>query len=102
VPGRGPLLAVLAVLALGQGIAHPSLSALTSKLVRADEVGGVMGVYQGMSSLARIVAPFWAEVVYGTLGFEWPFRTGSVFMGVACGIAVLTLTRLRRHGLVQQ
>jgi hypothetical protein len=54
-----------------------------------------------MSSLARIVAPFWAEVVYGTLGFEWPFRTGAVFMGVACGIAVLTLTRLRRHGVVQ-
>jgi multidrug resistance protein len=102
VPGQGPLLAVLAVLAFGQGIAHPSLSALTSKLVRADEVGGVMGVYQGMSSLARIVAPFWAEVVYGTLGFEWPFRTGSVFMGLACATAVLTLIRLRDRGFMRQ
>ncbi len=60
-PSTGPLLAILAVLAVGQGIAHPSLSALTSKLVDPDEVGGVMGVYQGMSSLARIIGPFWAR-----------------------------------------
>ncbi len=94
-PGRGPLLVVLAVLALGQGIAHPSLSALTSKLAGPDEVGGVMGVYQGVSSLARIIAPFWAEVAYGTLGFAWPFRTGSVFMLAAFGIGIVALMRLR-------
>ena len=94
---RGPLLASLAVLAVGQGIAHPSLSALTSKLVSADEVGGVMGVYQSMSSLARIVGPFWAEVVYGKLGFAWPFRTGSVFMLLACVVAIATLLQFRRR-----
>jgi DHA1 family tetracycline resistance protein-like MFS transporter len=97
VPGRGPLLAVLAVLALGQGIAHPSLSSLTSKLAAPDEVGGVMGLFQGMASLARIVGPFWAEVAYGRLGFAWPFRTGSVFMLVACAIAVTALLRLGRR-----
>jgi DHA1 family tetracycline resistance protein-like MFS transporter len=94
-PSRAPLLGILAVLALGQGVAQPSLSAFTSKLVDADQVGGVMGVYQGMSSLARIIGPFWGEVVYGALGFEWPFRTGSVFMLLAAAIAVVALLRLR-------
>jgi len=98
---RGPLLATLAVLAVGQGIAHPSLSALTSKQVGADEVGGVMGVYQSMSSLARIVGPFWAEVVYGKLGFAWPFRTGSVFMLMACVVAVVTVLQLARRNSVR-
>ena len=93
---RGPLLVTLAVLALGQGIAHPSLSALTSKLVDADEVGGVMGVFQSMSSLGRIFGPFWAELVYGGLGFQWPFRTGSVFMLMACGVAAILFVRARR------
>ncbi len=93
---RGPLLVTLAVLALGQGIAHPSLSALTSKLVDADEVGGVMGVYQSMSSLGRIFGPFWAELVYGGLGFHWPFRTGSVFMLMACGVAAVLFMRIKR------
>jgi len=97
VPGTGPLLATLAVLALGQGIAHPSLTALTSKLAAPDEVGGVMGVFQGMASLARIIGPFWAEVAYGKLGFAWPFRTGSIFMLVACAIALTALLRLGRQ-----
>ena len=91
----GTLLATLAVLAVGQGIAHPSLSSLTSKLADPDDLGGVMGLYQGMSSLARIFAPFWAEVVYGELGFAWPFRTGSVFMLAACAVGALALVRLR-------
>ena len=95
-PSRGPLLAILAVLALGQGVAHPSLSAFTSKLVDPDQVGGVMGVYQGMSSLARIIGPFWGEVVYGAIGFAWPFRTGSIFMLLAAMVAVAALVRLRR------
>jgi len=97
----GPLLTTLAVLAVGQGIAHPSLSAMTSKLVSANEVGGVMGVYQSMSSLARIVGPFWAEVAYGKLGFAWPFRTGSVFMLLACVVAVSAVLRLRSHSVVR-
>ncbi|MFV2072367.1 MAG: MFS transporter [Thermoanaerobaculales bacterium] len=82
---------------LGQGIAYPSLSALTSKLAGPDEVGGVMGVYQSMSSLGRIVGPFWAEIAYGRIGFAWPFRTGSVFMLAACLVAVVTMAQLRRR-----
>jgi MFS family permease len=100
-PGLWPLLTTLAVLALGQGIAHPSLTALTSKLAAPDEVGGVMGIFQGMSSLARIIGPFWAEIAYGRLGFAWPFRTGSVFMVVACLIALSALVRLGRQAPVE-
>ena len=94
------LLVTLALLAVGHGIAAPSLSALTSKLVAREEVGGVMGVYQSLSSLGRIVGPFWGELVYGSLGFEWPYRTGSVFMLAASVVAVVMLIRLRRVGVL--
>jgi DHA1 family tetracycline resistance protein-like MFS transporter len=92
------LLVTLALLAVGHGIAAPSLSALTSKLVTGDEVGGVMGVYQSLSSLGRVVGPFWGELVYGLLGFAWPYRTGSVFMLAASMVGVVMLIRLRRIG----
>lgn len=95
VSGLPLLLVVLAVLALGIGLASPSLSSLTSKLVEADEVGGVMGVYQSMSSLGRIAGPMWGEVVYGSLGLAWPYRTGSLVMLVACGVALMILWRAR-------
>lgn len=96
VAGLPLLLVLLAVLALGVGLASPSLSSLTSKLVEADEVGGVMGVYQSLSSLGRIAGPMWGEVVYGSLGFAWPYRTGSLFMLIAGGVAVLILWRARK------
>lgn len=96
----GWMLASLALLAAGHGLAAPSLSALTSKLVARDEVGGVMGVYQSLSSLGRILGPFWGELVYGSLGFEWPYRTGSVFMLAASGVGVVLLIRLQRAGSV--
>ncbi len=102
VSGLGPLLAALALLALGQGLASPSLSSLTSKLVDRDEVGGVMGVYQGMGSLARIVGPFWGELVYGSLGFAWPFRTGSLFMLLAVVVAAVMAVRLGQARVAEQ
>ncbi len=93
--GRAPLLGILAVLALGQGIAHPSLTSLVSKLARQDEVGGLMGVQQGLASLARIFGPFWAEVAYGRFGVEWPFRTAALAMAVAAFTGAVTLLSLR-------
>jgi len=89
----GAMMAFLAVLALGQGITSPSLSSLASKLVNRDEVGGVMGIYQSMSSFGRIAGPFWGEMVYGMLGYHWPYRTGAVFMLLA---SLLGLVLLRR------
>jgi DHA1 family tetracycline resistance protein-like MFS transporter len=77
------LLAVLAVLAVGHGLAAPSLSSFTSKLVPAGEVGGVMGVYQGVSSLARIVGPFWAEWAYGARGPAAPYLSAAAAYVVA-------------------
>jgi len=95
---QGWMLASLALLAVGHGVAAPSLSALTSKLVARDEVGGVMGIYQALSSLGRIAGPFWGELVYGSLGFEWPYRTGSLFMLAASGVGAVLLIRLHRAG----
>jgi len=93
----GATMGVLALLALGQGMTSPSLSSLTSKLVDRDEVGGVMGIYQSMSSLGRIAGPFWGELIYGAAGYHWPYRTGSVFMLAACVLALVLALRLARR-----
>jgi len=88
------LLAVLAALALGQGLAAPSLSSLTSKLVRPDEVGGVMGIYQSFSSLARIFGPLTAELAYHA-GYHWPFRLAAVAYFLAFGVTSVLYRRAR-------
>ncbi len=92
----GRLMAILAVLAVGHGLAAPSLSALISKLVPAGEVGGVMGVYQGVSSLARIVGPFWAEWAYGHHGAASPYLSAGIAYVVAAVLGVMAArSRLR-------
>ena len=84
----GGLLGALAVLAVGHGLVAPSLSSLTSKLVPGEEVGGVMGVYQGVSSLARIVGPFWAEWIYGAAAPAAPYLSAAVAYLAAAAIFV--------------
>jgi len=95
--GMTGLLVVLAALALGQGLAAPSLSSLTSKLVHPDEVGGVMGIYQAFSSLARIFGPLTAELAYHA-GYRWPFRLAAVAYLLATGIAAILARRVGVDG----
>lgn len=93
IPG---LLVALAVYALGQGLIQPSLTSLTTQLVEPDEVGGVMGIYQSFSSLARIIGPLWAEIAFGA-GHAWPFRSAAVAYIVALGVVAVLIKRLEKH-----
>ncbi len=57
-------LAMGALLMLGFGLASPSLSHLISVNTDAENQGGVLGVNQSVSSLARVVAPSFAVSVF--------------------------------------
>lgn len=59
-PGAGGLAALLAicgVLAIGNSLATPALTSLSSKSVSRAEQGSVLGVTQSAASLARVVGP---------------------------------------------
>jgi DHA1 family tetracycline resistance protein-like MFS transporter len=85
---RGILLVVLVPLTLGIGAANPSLSSFVSKLAGEDERGTVLGAYQSMSSLGRILGPLWGEFVYFRLGPRGPQWTGA-FVAASAGILAL-------------
>jgi len=79
----------------------PPLSAFTSSLVPSDEVGGVMGAFQSVASLARIFGPFWAEWVYGASGPAAPYLSAAaayilsvVVIAAARGGAVASTPRV--------
>lgn len=58
------LLVVLAGSSLGRGLAQPALLSLVSKRAAPDMRGAVMGVFQSTTSLARVVAPATAGLLY--------------------------------------
>ncbi len=64
VPGIGWLMVVLALLAVGAGISAPSLSSLVSRLSPAAEQGSALGIFQSISSIARIIGPVVAQLLY--------------------------------------
>ena len=87
-PPVGAMTAVFMLMAVGQGLASPSLHSLISRGTSEDEQGFVLGTNQSMSALARAVGPSLAGWIY-LGGPSWPFYTSgtilafSVFLGVA-------------------
>ncbi len=76
------------VLALGNGLSQPSISAFVSKHASSTEQGATLGVAQSMSSLARVVGPALAGLAYDSaLGIRSPFALGCLGMLGALVIA---------------
>ncbi len=86
--GYVPLLIVMGVLALGSGLAGPSLQSLISRKTNAEDQGGILGLAQSLSSLARVLGPLGAGYFFGKLGVSAPWLIGGSLMALACAIAV--------------
>jgi multidrug resistance protein len=78
-------------LALGSGLINPTLAALVSKRASASEQGEVIGLKEGMSSLARMLGPFCGILAFG-FKMELPFYIGCLT------VILLSLHWMRREG----
>ncbi len=84
--GVGGLLLASAPLAIGSGMASPSMMSLLSRFSRAEDQGGTLGIGQSASALGRIVGP-----LAGTTSFAaWhaaPYLGGAALMAGAAVVA---------------
>lgn len=92
------LTVVMIPLALGSGLGHPSLNSLLSRRTRADEQGGVLGINQSLSSLARVIGPPLGGFVFQSLGIGSPYLVGGGIML----LAVLLAAQAARPGGILQ
>lgn len=86
----GVLLWGLALLAVGFGGTLPSIVSLLSRVAPPNLQGSVLGIGQSVGSLARIIAPFLAGVLYDQRGITWPYLGGAV-VATAAFVVALTL-----------
>jgi MFS transporter, DHA1 family, tetracycline resistance protein len=97
----GALQGVLAVLALGQGITSPAVSSLISKSTDPADQGAVLGVSQGMSSLARAVGPFTAgALIRAYHSSAVPFPAGGIVMALAFLLSLRVMASMRNRPAV--
>ncbi len=79
----------IAILAFGNGIAAPMMTALISKRVGEREQGTVLGSSQAILSATRIVGPLFAGAVFDILGSGAPYWTGAML--VLSGALIMSL-----------
>jgi predicted MFS family arabinose efflux permease len=73
-------------LAAGAGMAQPSLSSLLSRLARADEQGGTLGMGESAAAFGRIIGPEAGTFTFGRWSQSFPYLLGGLIMVVAAGI----------------
>src|SRR5439155_1928427 len=90
------LAGAMVLLAFGQGITSPSASSLISRSVEATEQGAILGVSQGMSSLARAIGPFAAGwVIRSSQSLALPFVVSGGVMVLAFLLSLRVLASVR-------
>jgi len=74
------LVMVMGVLALGFAIMNPALNSLISKAAKDTEQGGIFGAARSATTMARVVGPAWAGLLFARMGLNWPYYAGAVVM----------------------
>lgn len=84
-----PLLAVtMFLVAVGFSLMTPSLNSAVSLAVGAGVQGGTMGVSRSATTLARVLGPAWAGLLFEHVGKDWPFFAGAAVMAAVFALAL--------------
>ncbi|MEM9558147.1 MAG: MFS transporter [Acidobacteriota bacterium] len=86
-PSIAWLLVPLLVSSAGRALVHPTMLSIVSQAASASERGLVMGAYQSAASLARIVGPLAAGVLYD-LRIPLPFWLAGLLTVAVAGLAL--------------
>ena len=92
-PGPPVFMICLLLIAAGMGISNPCLSSMASKGAPPARRGAVMGIYQAGSSLARVMGPPVAGILFDRAGIGSPLLVSAVL--VLLGFAVILAKRKR-------
>jgi multidrug resistance protein len=86
-PSVALLLVPLSLAAIGRGVAQPAMMSMTSLAAPDGQRGIVLGSFQSAASLARVIGPLAAGLLYDR-SHALPFQLAGL---LAAGVAVLSL-----------
>jgi DHA1 family tetracycline resistance protein-like MFS transporter len=82
------LVPALTALVVGQGLAMPALTSAFAGRAGPDKTGGVLGVQQSASGLARVLGPLAGGFAFDRLGAASPYLVGAVMMALCALVLV--------------
>jgi DHA1 family tetracycline resistance protein-like MFS transporter len=97
----GLLMVATTILAIGFALSTPSLNSLISFEAGETERGGVMGASRSAATLARVLGPILAGVLFAQISRDAPYFAGAVVMLFVTLIAVMKLSDQRAPKAVE-
>ena len=88
---------IMGIGACGMSLAMPNISALISRSSPPDRQGAMLGLNMAAGSMARIIGPIVAGVVYSAVGPNWPFLVAAVLTLPAAAMALNAGRAVRRR-----
>jgi DHA1 family tetracycline resistance protein-like MFS transporter len=82
------LILALLLLAIGQGVASPSITSLVTQHAPPERRGEALGFQQSSSAVGRVLGPPAAGAMFDRVGIWSPYVAGSVLCVVAMGLVV--------------
>jgi predicted MFS family arabinose efflux permease len=87
------LVIATAPLAIGNGLAHPSLTSLLSRFAPPDDQGGTLGIGESAAAFGRIVGPLSGTWTFDRISMAFPYVCGGALMAVSAAIAAAVRSR---------
>lgn len=92
-PEGAGLTAVFALMAIGQGVASPSISGLISRSADASRQGLILGSAQSAGALARVIGPAVGGVLFQRASYAAPFWVAAAVLGVGAALSIRATRR---------
>ncbi len=101
VPVAWMLFPVIGVVAIGSGMATPSLTSLISRRVAAHEQGSTLGGTQALTSLTMIAGPMFAGFTFDSIDAGAPYYLGGILIMLAAAVIGSALAPVLRQPVEQ-
>ncbi len=101
VPVAWMLFPVIGVVAIGSGMATPSLTSLISRRVAAHEQGSTLGGTQALTSLTMIAGPMFAGFTFDNIDTGAPYYLGGMLIMLAAAVIGSALAPVLRQPVEQ-
>ena len=86
-----PLVIAMMIVAYGFSVINPALNSLISLRTEPAEQGMMMGVARSATTMARVIGPAWAGILFAQMGKEWPYYAGMVLMVLVAYLGLRSL-----------
>ena len=87
-PGFSMTTTLMALMALGQSVAFPNVSALISRTASAGHQGQLLGLNNATGALARVMGPLAAQILFASVAVNGPFLMGACVVAPAILLAL--------------